>query len=95
MCTEAAQTAAGLHEEGRSTRGGRYVVGSVAPDGFFDLSRPILRVVFDRERRATLDATGRELDVLEAGTFVSCQVVLVRDGSAWRVVDAQLTESLF
>ena len=72
-------------------QGGAYTVRSVQQDSFFDLSRPILRVTYDRTTRSTLDAEGRIIATMPGLTFAVCQIVLERLDTQWRVLDVQAT----
>ena len=75
-------------------RGGAYTVRSVQADSFFDLDRPVLRVTYDRTTRSTMDADGRIIATMPSITFASCQVVLERFDTQWRVLDLQATASV-
>jgi serine/threonine protein kinase len=91
-CAAAVTSLGEVHANGRSTRGGTYTVRSVHMDSFFDLRRPTLRVVFDRTPRTTVDASGQQVAALPGTTFESCQIVLEREGTQWRVLEAQSSD---
>ncbi len=77
------------YQDGRSMEGGSYSVRSVQADSFFDLARPVLRVVYDRTTRSTVDGDGQVVATLPGITFVSCQIVLERSDTQWRVLEVQ------
>jgi serine/threonine protein kinase len=88
-CTAAIRSFTTGHEDGLSMLGGEYTLRSVHIDSFFDLDRPVLRVVYDRSARSTVDAGGRTQQTLPGVNFVSCQVILERHDGKWRVIDEQ------
>jgi hypothetical protein len=82
------------HQDGRSMQGGTYTVRSVQADSFFDLGRPVLRVTYDRTTRSTMDVDGRIIATMPSMTFASCQIVLERFDTQWRVLDVQASVSV-
>lgn len=88
-CEAAIRSLRDAHPDGGTTRGGDYTVRSVHIDSFFDIRRPVLRVVYDRTPRTTIDADGQVVAVLPGVTFASCQLILEPDGARWRVLENQ------
>jgi hypothetical protein len=93
-CQAASSLTGEGHQDGRSMQGGTYTVRSVQVDSFFDLSRPILRVTYDRTTRSTMDVDGRIIATMPGMTFASCQIVLERRDGQWRVLDIQASVSV-
>jgi len=88
-CTTTSVAIDAGYQNGRSLQGGTYTVRSVQVDSFFDLSRPRLRVVYDRSTRSTTDVDNQVIATLPGTTFASCQIILERSEAQWRVVDIQ------
>jgi serine/threonine-protein kinase len=88
-CTAAAQVMKTGHTNGGTFRGGAYTVREVTTDSFFNVERPVLRLVFDRAPRSTISADGRQVQVFPGATFLTCQLVLERVQDRWRVLDVQ------
>jgi hypothetical protein len=95
VCTAASASVAEGHQQGRSMQGGAYTLRTAHVDSFFDITRPVLRVVFDRSTRSTMDAGNRIVSTLPGIAFASCQVTLERSNSQWRLLDVQASVPVF
>jgi hypothetical protein len=89
-CADAMQVIQGAYRNGGSLRGGLYTLRDAKADGFWNIDKPLLHVVFDRTPRSSVTVAGDLRDVLDGTTFATCQVFFERANDRWRVVDVSL-----
>jgi serine/threonine-protein kinase len=89
-CGEAIGVIQAGYSNGGSLRGGQYTLRDAKADGFWNIEKPLLHVVFDRTPRSAVSADGGTRGVLDGATFATCQIYLERIDNRWRVVDVSL-----
>ena len=86
-CQTALRTITSAYRDGRSLRGGAYLVRRISTNALWTLDRPIYEATFDRSPRLTVDRSGQERADLSRLTIAVCVLVLEWNGDRWRVLE--------